>query len=111
MNKASDVVQAQLNAYNARNIDDFVACFWDDVCVRELETGEIIAQGIEPFREMYNALFENCPALHAKLMNRIEREHIVIDHEHVTGMQEDTTQEAVAIYAVDGERIREVWFA
>jgi len=111
MNRASEVVQAQLNAYNARNIDDFVACFSEDVCVRELETGEVIAQGIEAFREMYARLFESCTDLHAKLVNRIEHGPVVIDHEHVTGMQNDTTQEAVAIYEVDGERIRQVWFA
>jgi len=111
MKNASDVVQAQLNAYNDRNIDAFVACFSEDVCVRELETGEVLAEGREAFREMYAALFDTCPELHATLVNRIVHGPVVVDHERVTGMQNDTPQEAVAIYEVDGANIRQVWFA
>ena len=111
MSTPETIVQRQLEAYNDRNLNAFVACFSEDVVVRELQDGEIIAEGRTAFRETYAPLFERCPDLHAKIVHRICKGDTVIDHENVTGMGNDEMVEAVAIYQVRDSLIHRVWFA
>ena len=41
MSNPETIVQQQLEAYNARQLETFVACFSENVVVRELQDGEI----------------------------------------------------------------------
>ena len=110
MTSALQMVQLQLDAYNARDIDAFAACFSDDVRLHELNDSSLIAEGRPALREIYADLFEACPELHAVLLNRIECGDVVIDHERVSGMAPEE-QEAVAIYQVRDGLIQQVWFS
>ena len=60
------------------------------------------------FRERYEQTFSN-PNLHCHLLNRIEQDDIVIDHEEVSGMGEDLVY-AIAVYRIDNGLIQEVTF-
>ena len=111
MSNPETIVQQQLEAYNARQLEAFVACFSENVVVRELQDGEIIAEGRTAFRNTYAPLFENCPVLHAKVVHRICKDDTVIDHENVWGMRDNEMVEAVAIYQVQDGLIHRVWFA
>lgn len=51
------LVQAQLDAYNAADLDAFVACYHPEVVV--LEGDEVSISGREAFRERYRDLFAN----------------------------------------------------
>ncbi|MEC7241402.1 MAG: nuclear transport factor 2 family protein [Myxococcota bacterium] len=104
------LVQRQLNAYNKRDLDAFVACFSETVCLRELRDNSLIAEGRAAMRELYRSLFEGSPALHAKLLSRVVEEDVVIDLEEVQGLGEGS-QRAVAIYACGNQSIEQVWFA
>lgn len=106
----TELVQRQLDAYNARDIDAFVACFSETVCLRELRDNSLIAEGHSAMRELYCSLFDQSPELHAHLLNRVVEDNIVIDHEEVEGMG-DTLQRAIAIYECGEEKIQQVWFA
>jgi hypothetical protein len=110
MDSPKAVVQRQLEAYNARDIDAFTACFSEDVCIRELHDQTLIGDGLGALRELYIDLFQTCPELHAELLNRIERDAIVIDHERVTGLRPEV-ELAIAIYEVHDGLIQKVWFA
>lgn len=104
------VVQAQLEAYNARDIDAFLATYAEDVKLFEFP-GELLSEGTAPMRERYGKLFQD-ERLHATIVNRIVLGNTVIDHERVrlTLPQGPGTIEAVAIYEVRGGRITAVWF-
>lgn len=104
------LVQRQLDAYNAHNLNDFLACYAEDVCVRELATNEVIAQGKSAMHDLYTALFESRPLLHAKVLTRIVEGNTVVDHEEVEGLN-DTIERTVAIYRIEDARIQDVWFA
>jgi hypothetical protein len=110
MTTALRMVQRQLDAYNARDIDAFAACFTEDVQLHELHDSSVIAEGRQALRTLYQDLFERCPKLHAMLLNRIENGDVVVDHERVSGMGEED-QEAVAIYRVRDGLIQQVWFS
>ena len=104
------VVQAQLEAYNARNIDAFIATYADDVKLFELPE-KLLSEGTAPMRDRYGKLFKD-ERLHATIVNRIVMGNTVVDHERVRLTLPDGpgTVEAVAIYEVRGGKITAVWF-
>ncbi len=103
------IVQRQLEAYNARDIDALMATYSDDVLHYEFPS-TLVASGAAQVRERLAVrLLE--PNLHAKLLNRIAMSNIVIDHELVTRtFPEGTgTVEMIAMYEVLGDTIAKAW--
>ncbi len=47
---------------------------------------------------------------HAEVVNRIVIGNQVIDHEVITEPSSEETKKAVAVYDIDGDQIRKVWF-
>ena len=105
---ALELVQGQLDAYNAHDIDTFCTYFADNVTVRDGRTQECLFAGMEAFRERYQNTFSN-PELHCHLLNRIEQDDIIIDHEEVTGIEEGLVY-AIAAYQIENGLIQQVTF-
>jgi uncharacterized protein (TIGR02246 family) len=83
-----DVVQKQLDAYNAQDLDAFVATYRDDVVVTA--GGKVIVQGKDALRERYGGLFRKYPNNRARIAERkTEGDSVVLDHEIVTGRAPD----------------------
>ena len=103
------IVQAQLEAYNARSIDAFLATYTDDAQLFE-HPAKLLASGLAQMRERYTARFKE-PNLHAVILKRIVMGNVVLDHERVTRtFPEGTgTADAVAIYEVQNGKINKVW--
>ena len=106
----SDAAQRQLDAYNARNIDAFVAAYAPGCVVRAFPSGDVLLEGREAMRAQYGRQFAKCTALHAVLLARVEHECFVIDHEEVTGLHPERVVHAVAMYEVREGLIQNVWF-
>ena len=104
-----EIVQKQLNAYNSRNIDAFVACYTKDVMLLNAE-GKVFSQGQETMYNNYKGFFESTPKLHCELVNRIVLGNIVIDQEMVTGLNSGEVLETIAIYTVADGLIQKVQF-
>ncbi len=102
--------QRQLDAYNARDLDAFLAAYTPECTVRAFPSGEVLMQGQDAMRERYGALFANHPDLSCHLLSRVVHEHVAIDHEEVTGLREGETVYAVAMYEVRDGLIHNVWF-
>jgi hypothetical protein len=103
------VVQRQVEAYNARDIEAFLSFYADDVMIRRLQTGDVLRDGKEAMRERYAERFAENPELHCTITQRVVHGDWVIDHELVTGIMERRRVRAVAIYEVRGGLIRNVW--
>ena len=108
MNPA-DPVQRQLDAYNARDLERFVAEYSDDVQVFVPPAAEPTLSGKAAFAAHYATKRFNLPGLHATVVARMVSGNTVVDHEHVVGLS-DEMLEAIAVYRVDGDRITTVWF-
>jgi hypothetical protein len=104
------LAQLQLDAYNAKKIDEFVAQYDDNIIVMDFPTNNITLEGKVAFTERYKKLFEENPQLHAELKNRTVMGNHIIDHEYLTGRANGTTGEAIAIYEVNETHIVKVWF-
>ncbi|MEK8029775.1 nuclear transport factor 2 family protein [Ideonella sp. DXS29W] len=102
-------VQRQLDAYNARHLERFLAEYTDDVRVFRPPAPEPVLTGKQAVGDHYAKNRFNLPNLHARLVQRIVSGHIVVDHEEITGLS-DAAVSAVAVYEVVGDRIRTVWF-
>lgn len=110
MTSPTDMAQRQLDAYNARDIEAFLACYAPDVEVRDFPSGALTMEGREAMRARYGDMFARCPDLHARLVSRTAKDQVVIDTEAVTGIKPDEVVDAIAIYEVAGELIQRVWF-
>jgi imidazolonepropionase-like amidohydrolase len=104
------VVQRQVEAYNARDIDAFLSFYADDVVVRRLPKGEIAWDSREAMRPRYAKRFAENPQLKCTVTKRVVHGDWVVDHELITGVEERPRARAVAIYEVTGGLIRNVWF-
>ena len=102
-------VQRQLDAYNAHDLDRFVAEYADDVKVFRPPAVEPVLSGKAAFAGHYARNRFTLPGLHADVVNRIVAGNKVVDHERIAGVG-DGIVEAIAVYEIDGERIQTVWF-
>jgi hypothetical protein len=105
---ATEVVQRQLEAYNARDLDAFAATYADTIRIFRMPSTEPAIVGMAKLREVYRARFSSA-GLHAEIVNRIVIGNKVIDHERVVGIEQNPV-EAVAVYEVADDLIQVVWF-
>jgi hypothetical protein len=105
---AVDPVDAQLAAYNARDIEAFAACYAEDVVIEDADRN-VLARGRAQVRERWGPFFAAAPLLHAEIQTRIRIGAHVIDEEQVTGAGPEPIH-AVAIYHVAGGLIDRVLF-
>lgn len=103
------IVQAQLDAYNAQDLDAHCACFADDVVVADLNGAENL-HGIAAYRERYRGVFAQFPQNRAELLGRLAAGDVVVDHEKVMRGPEGPTFEVLAIYTLRGGKIARVDF-
>jgi hypothetical protein len=104
----TEIVQRQLEAYNARDLEAFAATYAEEIEIWRMPNLEPAIVGMAKLRETYRMRFES-PGLHADIGARIVIGNKVIDHERVVGIREHPI-EAVAVYEVEAGLIRRVWF-
>ena len=101
------LIQRQLNAYNARDLEAFLATYAEDVKIHDL-SGQLLMDGKGAMRSRYKSLFENNPMLYCEIKNRMIMGNKVIDQEYVR--IKDGYINAVAIYEVKEGLIQQVTF-
>ena len=104
------VVQRQLDAYNAGDIDTFASCFTVNVRVENDTNGTLILEGRDALRSHYGKMFAEHPNLHCTVIKRIELGATVIDEERIIGHPRGNNIRAVAIYNVTDGLIARVRF-
>jgi hypothetical protein len=103
------VVQKQLEAYNARDIEALIAIYAADAQMFE-HPAKLVASGSAALRERFLARFKE-PNLYAQLLNRLVMGNIVADHERVkrTFPEGPGTIELVMIYEIQDGKIAKAW--
>jgi hypothetical protein len=103
------IVQANLEAYNDKDIEGFMSYFTEDIQIRNYDTGEVTANGTQAVREIYDRLFRASPDLHSRILKRTVFGNKVIDHEYITGRNGSADPlELVLIYEVRGDKIHRI---
>lgn len=102
-----ELADKQLLAYNAHDLDAFLAPYAEDVEVYTFPN-ILLAKGKAAMRKMYEFI-NTTPKLYCRLLNRIVQGNMVIDHEEVWGFG-DKPFYGLAIYEVKDGRIQKVYF-
>ncbi|ASG20390.1 nuclear transport factor 2 family protein [Nitrospirillum viridazoti] len=104
------VVEGQLRAYNAKDIDTFMAYWAEDARIYQ-HPDTLLASGVEAIRARHIVRFQE-PNLHGRLLHRVAVGATVVDHEVVTRTfpEGPGTVEVIGIYEVTGGRISRAWF-
>jgi hypothetical protein len=105
------VVQAQVDAFNRRDVEAFMATHAADAIHWEYPADTVFA-GAPRIREHYAELFTDPDAsrLHATVRNRMVKGRFVIDEEYIVGLPADDPHVSVIIYEVVDGGIRNAWF-
>lgn len=94
------IVQKNLDYYNARDIDGFMSLMADDIKFYNFSDGKVTITGLDECRKFYSELFDLSPELHSNK---------VIDHECITGRNGSSMPvELVLIYEVKDNLIYKV---
>lgn len=99
MSDAAAAVDRQVEAYNARDVAAFAACYAENLVIVDASGAEL-TRGRPQLREQYGRWFARNPDLHVEIVSRMEIGAFVVDAERVTGTP-DGDMQAVAIYHVD----------
>jgi imidazolonepropionase-like amidohydrolase len=101
----SELVQRQVNAYNARNMEAFITTYSSDAKLF-LYPNLLLASGREEIRKRYELLFSGTQPLHTQILQRISAGRTVIDQERSTGLPDAKSSEGFVIYEVTDRLIR-----
>jgi hypothetical protein len=104
------VVQQQLEAYNRRDIDEFMAVFHIDVELWTLGSEAPNAVGWEDVKKLYADLFTISPELNSTVLNRSVIGNKVIDYERISG-RKGTSEDVflIMIYEIKDGLIWKAW--
>jgi hypothetical protein len=112
------LIQRQLDCYNAKDLDGLLATYSHDVSHYDLH-GNLLAKGRDELRKRFAVRFAE-PDLHAKLVQRIVMGNVVTDYEIITRNFPSTdpdfphtrgTIEMLCIYEVENNEIVRATFA
>ncbi|MFI8932347.1 nuclear transport factor 2 family protein [Streptomyces sp. NPDC053474] len=93
------VVDRQLAAYNAHDIDAFTATYTEDVVIHQRDGSEL--RGREILRERYEGQFARARC-RAEIVGRLTEGDWVVDHEIAHGLGEGPLRVLVAYHLRDG---------
>jgi len=105
------VVQKQLDAYNAKDIEAFLAVFNEEAEIYNLGDATPIAKGKDNLRAIYGKLFNDSPNLNSTVINRSVVGNTVFDYELITGRNNNTEPYyLMAIYVIENQEIKTCYF-
>jgi uncharacterized protein (TIGR02246 family) len=106
----TDIAQAQLDAYNAQDLDAYVGFFAED-CIIAPINGQPSETSRDAIKARYAKAFDQFPQNKAVLKNRIAVGNTVVDHELVIRAPGGEQFEIIAIYSFKDGLISRVDFA
>jgi hypothetical protein len=82
---AADIVQKEVDAYNAQDVDAFAAMYAEDAVVTTGPDKKVFLQGRAAIREWYGKMFAKYPNCRGRIAERKIEGNVVWDHEIITG--------------------------
>jgi imidazolonepropionase-like amidohydrolase len=102
------LVQQQVNGYNLRNIEAFLAPYSDSITVYGAD-GKLLMKGIQEVRQEYAKYFNKVPDIHCQIVNRMVLGNTVVDQEKLTSATRKPS-EGIAVYKIEHGKIVTVHF-
>ncbi|MBO9571293.1 MAG: amidohydrolase family protein [Chitinophagaceae bacterium] len=102
------LVQQQLNAYNAHNLEAFLEPYSEDVEIYTFPS-KLEMKGKAAMRNAYQFI-NTTPGLYCKLLSRIVQNNMIIDHEEIWKDGKKQVH-AIAMYTIEHGKISKVYFS
>ncbi|WP_192456442.1 nuclear transport factor 2 family protein [Musicola keenii] len=102
-------VQEQFEAYNARDLARFIACYSDNFRAYRMPATSPFIEGKIVLEAFYCEQRFNNPALRAELLSRTVLGNKVFDHEKIYGIAPGPV-ESIAVFEVKNGLIVTAWF-
>ncbi|SEH94434.1 hypothetical protein SAMN05660691_02313 [Rheinheimera pacifica] len=102
-------IQRQLDAYNAKDLAAFIACYHQDIAIYRMPAAAPSLKGRAALEAFYKTERFSIAALRAEVLQRMVVGNKVIDHERVYGMAEQP-YEVVVVYEMQNGLIINAWF-
>jgi putative hydrolase of HD superfamily len=106
---AAATVDRQIAAYNAQDIEGFLATYADSVAVQNLGD-TVTVEGKAALRRSTEEWFARAPGVRSEVVDRMVMGPFVVDHERLTGVPDGSPVEVIGIFEVRDSLIRRVWF-
>lgn len=103
-----DIVQKQVDAYNRRDLDGFLATYSDTIELFNFPH-TLFLSGKPDLADRYRQRFTENPDLYAEIHDRLIFENTVVDHETASGITFGR-KPCIAIYEVENGLIQRVTF-
>jgi hypothetical protein len=103
-----EIANQQLVAYNNHDLDAYCALFHEDATLIDLPSSNIVAEGIEQIRAMYQTRFA-ISELTCKVHSTSDIADFAIDRETIYGLP-DGPVDIVAMYEVINGKIQRLFF-
>jgi uncharacterized protein (TIGR02246 family) len=105
-----DLIDAQVKAFRARDLDGFLSCYAPDAVIKDGD-GNVMMSGADAIRGMYGQLFRDSPDLSVTIKTRMAIGDYVIDEEELDGFVMTGYQRqvrSVCIYRISDGQIHEL---
>ena len=102
MMSPAEIAQEQLDAYNARDLQRFMACYAEQIRLYRPPAAAPFLDGKPAMAAHYAANRFHNPALHAELCGRLVVGNKVFDHERIHGVREQPYEVVAAYEVADG---------
>lgn len=107
----AEVVQAQVDAYNAHDIQAFAACYADDADVVDLSGKRPEVKGQAALKQAFAFLGKVPRDFGVDIVKRVVNGPVVIDLERLHGLPPGKqTPNSLAVYEVRNGKIARLWF-
>jgi hypothetical protein len=103
------LIQKQVNAYNAHDLDAYAACYAEAIEFRTMDGNVNPEKGVVALKKGYEDIFKRFPKVKVKILKRISQGSFVIDQEQAEGMGPNPVT-VTAIYETAQGKIIRVWF-
>ncbi len=104
-----EIAQAQLDAYNAQDLDKHISYFAEDMTIANLRESPNLT-GIAAYKERMGGVFTQFPQNKVELLGRVTIGNKVLDHEKVMRSPEAEPFEVIAVYTILNGKIAHVDF-
>jgi hypothetical protein len=104
-----DMIIKAVRAYNAKDLDSYIACFSPDVEVYNA-SGVLMFKGADKLREHFEAFFHANPNAKRKIIDRVVTGNKIVEREQLVGLKGPVEQSVTSVYELDNGLIRSFFF-
>ena len=104
-----DMIMKAVRAYNAKDLDSYIACFSPNVEVYNA-SGVLMFRGSDKLKERLEAFFHENPGAMRKVIDRVVSGNKIVEREQLVGLKGAAEQSITSIYELDNGLIKSFFF-